>query len=384
MYRQLQDYIEKQGFKGFDPYDVLCSKIPFHWLGRWGEVLAIQFQKRNPINIRSLIGIKKEYNAKAIGLLLESYIKLEKLQPQKDFTSQINFFFSFLKDTISPGFNGACWGYPFAWSTTEKHLPANAPNVVVTAFAVRGLHSYYEKTNDPIAAELIHSAARFVFMDLPRNESSEGTFFSYTPFQQDCCYNASLFAAEILARSVSISANESFRTLAISAVDFVVKQQQDDGHWNYSRSLKTGEERAQIDFHQGYVIDSIFLIAQFLKIENHAWNKAVSDGTKFYREKQFLDSGQSLWRIPKAYPVDIHNQSQGIITFLRLSQLDSSYLPFANTIAEWTKMNMQHSSGYFYYRKLKGYTNKISYLRWSNAWMLLALVTLEEKIAQRK
>lgn len=379
MYRQLQEYIEKQGFKGFDPYDVLCSKFPFRLFGRWGEVLAIQFQKRNPINIRPLLGIKKEYNAKAIGLLLESYVTLEKLELQKDFKSQSKFFFSFLKDTISPGFNGACWGYPFAWSTTEKHLPANAPNVVVTAFAVRGLYKYYEKTKDPTAAELIHSAARFVYMDLPRNESSVGTFFSYTPFQQDCCYNASLFAAEILARSSAISKNDSYQTLAVSAVEFVVKQQHDDGHWNYSRNLKTGEERVQIDFHQGYVIDSVFLIAQLLKIENQSWNNAVSAGTKFYREKQFLDSGQSLWRIPKAFPVDIHNQSQGIITFSRMSHLDPSYLPFANTIAAWTKMNMQHASGYFYYRKLKAYTNKISYLRWSNAWMLLALVTLEEK-----
>ena len=67
-FSQLQTYIESQAFKGYDPYDTLNSPLPFHCLGKWGPVLAIQFQKRNPFNIRKLLGIKKEYNPKAIGL----------------------------------------------------------------------------------------------------------------------------------------------------------------------------------------------------------------------------------------------------------------------------------------------------------------------------
>jgi len=46
---------------------------------------------------------------------------------------------------------------------------------------------------------------------------------------------------------------------------------------------------------------------------------------------------------------------------------------FAMKIAEWTiNNNMIDKDGYFYYRKYKLYTNKISYMRWSNAWMFLA------------
>ena len=43
----------------------------------------------------------------------------------------------------------------------------------------------------------------------------------------------------------------------------------------------------------------------------------------------------------------------------------------------WSKKkairHMQDPSGYFYYQKHRFYTNKISYMRWSNAFMFNAL-----------
>jgi hypothetical protein len=39
---------------------------------------------------------------------------------------------------------------------------------------------------------------------------------------------------------------------------------------------------------------------------------------------------------------------------------------------------MSDDRGFFYYRILRSHTNRISYMRWSQAWMLLAMVTLME------
>ena len=58
---KLQAYIEKEEFKGYDPYDTLKSPIPFKYFGKLIPILALQFQKRNPINIRALLGVKKDY-----------------------------------------------------------------------------------------------------------------------------------------------------------------------------------------------------------------------------------------------------------------------------------------------------------------------------------
>ena len=104
--------------------------------------------------------------------------------------------------------------------------------------------------------------------------------------------------------------------------------------------------------------------------------ETVSKGLSYYRSIQFLDTGRALWRIPDKWPVDIHNQSQGIITFSILEKYGTDYLSFACKIADWTIKNMQSDKGYFYYRKNPLYINKIPFMRWSQAWMMLALAEL--------
>jgi len=67
---------------------------------------------------------------------------------------------------------------------------------------------------------------------------------------------------------------------------------------------------------------------------------------------------------------------QGIITFAKLKDHDINYLNFVYKIAKWTIENMQSNDGYFYYRRYKYFNNKIPYMRWGQAWMLLALSNL--------
>ena len=368
---RLRQYIEKEEFKGYDPYDTLCSPIPFHWFTSWGPVLATQFQKRNPINIRPLLGIRKDYNPKGIGLLLDTYCRLKEKSASDIYNKQIDFCFDYLQRNSTEGFSGACWGYNFPWATTEKYLPSFEPSSVVTGFVSRGIDRYRILTGDERAAEFIQSAAVFIDKDLTKTTFESGISISYTPVLTDCCYNASLLGAEVLARAHRLKANAHYRQSAIAAVNFVISKQLDDGCWNYSMNLKTGEERKQIDFHQGYVIDSIRIIAKLLEIKDTMWEQAIRKGLKFYKEQQFFEDGRSLWRLPKEFPVEIHNQSQGIITFF-----DSGDVEFAKRIADYTIAHMQDRKGYFYYRNFRWYKNKISYMRWSNAWMMVALERL--------
>ena len=102
----------------------------------------------------------------------------------------------------------------------------------------------------------------------------------------------------------------------------------------------------------------------------------MKNGLKFYKEKQFFPDGSSYWRLPKKYPVEIHNQAQGIITFLKLDEYYPNSEEFALTIAKWAIKNMQAKDGHFYYQNFKLHKHKISYMRWSNAWMFIALAYL--------
>jgi rhamnogalacturonyl hydrolase YesR len=170
--------------------------------------------------------------------------------------------------------------------------------------------------------------------------------------------------------------DEKIKKTCIDLVNFVISRQKEDGRWNYSLDLETNREREQIDFHQGFVLESISNIADRIQEKNESWGNSVRKGLEFYRNKQFFQNGRSVWRYPREFPIDIHNQSQGIITFSRLSSFDPGYLDFAGIIASWTIKMMQSQKGYFYYRLNKRFPNRIPYIRWSQAWMLLALTFL--------
>ena len=107
--------------------------------------------------------------------------------------------------------------------------------------------------------------------------------------------------------------------------------------------------------------------------------EALMKGSEFYKEIQFRPNGTCHWRYPKFWPIDIHNQSQGIITFAKISDFDKKFYTFSKEIANWTIKNMQSNQGFFYHQKWPKINNKIPYIRWSQAWMLYALATLKEK-----
>lgn len=375
-FNKLKNYIEREEFKGYDPYDTLTSPVKFKVFGKWPPIIATQLQKRNPINIRPMLGIKKQYNPKAIGLLLYSYCLIQERDPSKDQSKQIAFLFNYLKNNYSRGFSGYCWGYNFDWAGSKKYLNAFSPNIVVTAFVAKGILRYYQLTKDAEALKILESIPDFIQKDLGRTENENGICFSYTTIALECCYNASLHAATVLSQVYSINKNEICKTLALKAVDFVVNKQFPDGHWNYSIDPATGKERKQIDFHQGYNIDCIVEITRNCEVKSDAYNKAIEKGTEYYKTEQFFSNGRSKWRLPDNYPVEIHNQSQGIITFNRMGKWDKNCAQFSETIARWTIKHMQDKKGYFYYRKLRFFTNKVSYMRWSQAWMFLALTEL--------
>ena len=380
--QEVQQYIEAEEYKGYDPYDTLNSWVPFGWLGKWGKPIGIQIQKRNPINIRPLIGIKKEYNPKAIGLLLHAYSLQYRSHSSATIKKRIDFLFQWLLENRTAGFKHHCWGYNFDWASSVKLLPAFSPTIVVSGFIAKGIIAYYETTKDAKAKEVLISIGNFIQEDLPLSKDDSGICFSYSTVEKDCCYNASMLGSEIFAYLYQITEEEKYKELALRSTDFVLAKQKEDGKWNYSIHLETGKERTQIDFHQGYVIDSLAYVIQYISSAPQRYKKALKRGLAYYKKQQFFENGQSYYRVPSKWPVEIHNQAQGIVTFARQQQYDASYLNLSETIARYTIENMQSPKGSFYYKKYPWITIKTPFMRWSQAWMFLALTELIE--AQRK
>jgi hypothetical protein len=53
----------------------------------------------------------------------------------------------------------------------------------------------------------------------------------------------------------------------------------------------------------------------------------------------------------------------------------------ADKVLRWALTNMWDERGFFYYRVLRAMTIRTSYMRWSQAWMLLALATFARESA---
>lgn len=377
---KLNNFVEKEEFRGYSLYDSHTSPFPFKIFGHKISFLINQVVKRSPINPRKLIGVKKRYNPKGMGLFLYTYVLHKKMgNPLNidDLDGKIKFFLDWLRNNSSQGYAGYCWGYHYPWPKSDGLLvPASKPNSVVTAFNIRGVFEYYKLTKDDSCLDLIDGATEFILKDIPRTDNELGTCFAYTPVKRDMTINASLLAAEILAYSDYVNKTDRFQQTIKDVLRFTVTRQNEDGSWYYSFDPNTGKPKKQIDFHQGYVIETMKRICDFSTADIKDYYHSIKIGLDFYFKNQFTNEGVSLWRLPKKYPVDIHNQSQGMITFTIFRDYDDSYFDFSQKIASWTIKNMQGRKGNFYYQKYPLIMNKTNYLRWNQGWSMVALTTL--------
>jgi hypothetical protein len=371
----LEQFCAKRKYKGYDPYDALNSKFPFSRLGKWPPILAIQVLKRNPFNFRPILAVPKMWNPKALGLFLRGYALLPKSEENK---KKCIWLFEKLLELQSPVASGMAWGYPFPWASPDKYLPRWSPTSVVSGFVAQGIDAYYRTYGDNRALDALNKVCVFLSESLFHTEDEDLYAISYSTVKPDFCYNASLLAAEVYAATYEHTGQNAYADIARKALQSVLNRQKSDGSWNYSENLETGKQRVQIDFHQGFILDSILAIANSLNHFTEPVVKALQEGFEFYRTAQFTSDGRALWRLPGDFPADIHHQAQGILTATRIFDYDRNRRAEAmsKAVLKYTLDNFQDSRGYFYYRKHRYFTDRTNYMRWGNAWMFLSLCTV--------
>ncbi|BEH15209.1 MULTISPECIES: hypothetical protein [Marinobacter] len=379
-FTRLRDYCEAENYKGWDPYDGLNSAIfqatPFK---RWdiARLVLIQLCKRSPVNLRPLLLVPKQHNAKGVGLFLNGYCNLYRLAEQGDtrfgsleeLRSKIDEVGGLLMTLQSPGYSGACWGYNFDWQARRLFLfPAHTPTVVATTFCASALFEAYEITGNNLYLSTALSSADFVLKDLHRSEHKGGFMLSYSPLPgNDTVYNASLLGAKLLSYCYHYTGNEEYKTVARQIVNAACEGQAKDGSWVYGLL----PVQSWIDsFHTGYNLDAISHYTRLCG--DNAYKVHLDKGLKFYLENFFLPDGTPKYYHNKTYPIDIHCPGQLWVT---LSQMDcwQGNAALCESVAQWTVANMQSPKGYFYYQLKKGVSSKIPYMRWSNAFMFNAL-----------
>jgi len=377
---KLVQYCESESFKGYDPYDGLNStlfrSIPFISGNQLARLVWIQAFKRSPLNLRSLSGIKKEYNPKALGLFLSGYCNLYRRGPEEEYLKKIWFFTERLQDLVNKEWSNACWGYNFDWQAKAFFQPKHTPTIVATTFIGNALLDAYEITRDEQLLRIARSSCDFILKDLNRFDDGNGNFaFSYSPLDNSVVFNASFLGSRLLARVSTFTNETELLDAARKSVMFCCSHQRPDGSWSYG----TADFHQWVDnFHTGYNLECL---ADYMKFSgDNTLERHLSNGFEYYFKTFFTEEGIPKYYNNSVYPIDIHAPAQLVITLSRLNKF-RDYNDLVDKVLNWTIDNMQDEKGYFYYQINKFFTSRISYMRWSQAWMFYAL---SEYLLQRK
>jgi len=364
----LKAYVEAADYAGYDPYDALNSPL-IRFISSKSKYLRIaftQFLRRCPINLRPLLGVKKGHNPKGIGLFLWGYSKLYALVKEPRYLERVDYLLNMLEQLRSRGYSGNAWGYNFDWQSRTFMRPAWTPTIVNTSFIGHALLDCYEMTGRQRALDMAIPIKEFILGDLHRTRL-DGTFcFSYTPVDTEAVHNANLLGASILARLTRYCDDDRLTQAALASLEYSMRRQRDDGSWFYA---DTSIQDWIDSFHTGFNLQAIrYILDAGLAPEHRA---AYRKGVEYYAGNFFLEDGTPKYYHNRIYPIDIHSPAQAICFFSREGK---EYQDLTDRIVNWMIQNMYSGKGFFYFRKGRLLTNRIPYMRWSQAWAFHALM----------
>ncbi len=372
--RKLLIYCRDSDWAGYDPYDALNSRL-FTALpllnSRLPRLVLTQSLKRSPINVRRLLQIPKTQNPKAIAVFLSALLKAPELSTgsTEDLIGSLMDRLVALRSPESPYW---CWGYSFPWQTRTIVVPRATPNLVCTTFVAGALLDLYERRQDAQCLTMAVSAAEYILNDLYWTDGDSVAGFSYPlPSLRIQVHNANFLAAALFCRLYKHTGEERFLGPALRAARYSAGKQHADGSWNYGEAPS---QRWIDNFHTGYNLCALQQIDRYL--ETDEFDACIRRGLDFYRVHFFRTDGAPRYFHNSTYPIDIHCVAQSIITLLAFRDLDPGGVPLAHSVFRWAMNHMWDDRGFFYYRVLRFCTIRTSYMRWSQAWMLLALSTV--------
>ncbi len=349
---------------GHDPHDLLTSPVLRRVRGgtraaRITRLAALQFGRRSGIDLRSLLRVPPTENPKALALFLGGLLKAkEKVTPHWEHDAK-DLVHRLLRSMREFG-----WGYPFPWQSRTHFLSEHTPNIVTTSFVGNALTEWDRHSPAPELERAIRRAAEYI-LSLQVHPASEqnGVAFGYAENDSQIVFNASILGAGFLQNAGKLLANSSYIERAHHAAKFVMAHQRADGGWGY------GLEKSQHwtdSFHTGFTIRSMKAIAE--EVGDPRLANAALRGFEYYRQN-FLEPDFAIGYFPhRRYPIDAHALGDAMLTFSAFGEQET-----AINIAQWAIEHLRSPNGFFYYQRHRVFTNRIPYIRWSNAWIFRGL-----------
>ncbi|HRD02756.1 MAG TPA: hypothetical protein PLP57_08975 [Candidatus Saccharicenans sp.] len=371
--RRLWVYCLKNDFSGYDPYDALNSPLFSH--GPWARsrlvrLAATQGLKRLPINIRPLLLIPKTQNPKALAIFLKAALRLTSAGIIENMEI-IKYLIKRIAELRTAEANYYGWGYNFPWQTRTIFVPRGAPNLVCTIFVADALLDAYDIIGKAECLKMARTAVDYIFNELFWSEKGSAGFSYPQPGIKEHTYNANLLGAALLSRISKVTREKNYLEAALTVAGYAASCQNKDGSWYYG---ERAESRWIDNFHTGYNLIALRDLKKYA--ETDEFDQTIKKGFSFYIKNFFRQDGAPKYYHDRVYPIDSHCLAQSIITLEAFRELNKDARQLSLSVLKWGLENMWSGKGYFYYQRNRFYTNLIPYMRWTEAWMLLALSEL--------
>lgn len=358
----------KLNYAGQDPFDSLNSQFftafPFLKKGLFG-LAWIQLNKRSIINFRPLLGVPKKRNPKGVGLfilgLLQDYARTNEQHYLDEAIGLGEWLLTQQSDKAV--WQHACWGYHFDWNARAFFVPKGKPNVITTIYVAQALYALSKVTNDERFRAPALDAANFIVNTLHcKNNGRE--FFAYIPGETAFVHNASLWGAAWVAFVANETQNSEYKALALNVARQSVKEQGADGSWVYGAR----HHHQFIDgFHTGYNLEALHVLRTALTTSE--FDLAIEQGLAYYKTHLFEQDGTAKYYHNNRYPLDMHCVSQAIFTLLKVGGTPEDIQLTEKIISQSINNLYMPNKQRFMYQKHKNFSNKVNYIRWTQAWV---------------
>lgn len=375
---RLYHWLEEHDYRAYDTFDGLNARFvrPLTFNSVLLRTVLLQGVRRFPLNLRPLLGVKRDYSTKGMGFLARAFMRLNQATGDLIWNQKAEFALEWLLNHQAAGYSGACWGNHFDYQSRTFYLPKGVPTIVWTSLIGHAFLDGWEHFRNDAYLRTAVSACEHLMQDLAAIPEGDTVCLSYIPGKNALVHNANTLGASLLIRTYAATGREEFRKLACQALDYTANHQRPDGSWYYGEK----DDLHWVDnFHTAYVLDCYKRYLQ--STGDHRYATPLERGYDYWKQTFFLSNGTPRYYDTKTLPIDIQCSSQAIDTLILFQDQDSTATALACKIAEWTFTHMQDRSGYFYYRRYSRYiVNKTPTLHWGQATMLCALAGLYKSI----
>jgi hypothetical protein len=388
---QLLAWVDRNGWAGWDPYDLWDSPFGIWAMARESlpqrvaQALIGRVEERFPVAIRRLLGVEPRVNAKAMGLFAAGFLDLEAVEgaPRRlGGAAGSEQCFRWLDDNLVEHGGGVGWGYPFDWRS-RLLIPRNTPTVVTSTVIGDAYWLRYRRQDDHDALARCEEICRFILGGLNRSSRRpDGSFcFSYTPVDHFQVHNANLLAAEFLVRIGGETRRDDWVLTGLDAGRFALAELRPDGSLDYWSAEQSGGLQQDL-YHSGFEIRMLDRIAEATGRED--FREAADRYLETWLERYFTADGVPHRIGDRPDTVEVHSCAEAILCAAQLAgrpALPRDRLPahLAGSIEAairylWVPVG---GAGYFAWISQPRYGTRvrtaIPMIRWGQAWMFRAM-----------